>query len=107
LPWAERTRDDLADTHADDATLERVAINGVAIPQQPARRRVVRKGLNHLLRCPRGGGMFRDVETNNSSALVREQDKHEQHAACQGGDREEIHRHQRGDMIGEKGPPRL
>jgi hypothetical protein len=77
LPRAGRTRDDLSDTHAGDATPERIAIDGVAIPQQPSRRRVVRKGFNHLLGCPRCRGMFRDVDVHNSPALMREQDQYE------------------------------
>ena len=51
--------------------------------------------------------MFRDVDVDDSPPLVRQQHQHEQHAARQGRHGEEVHRHQRGDMIGQKGPPRL
>ena len=52
LPRAGRTLDHLLATHPGDAALEGIAIDGVTIAQQPSRRRVVRKGLNHLLRRP-------------------------------------------------------
>ena len=96
LPGAGRARDHFSDTHAGDAAPEHVAIDGVAIPQEPSRRGVVRKGFNDLLRRPRGRGMFRDREMDDSSAVVREQDEDEQHAASEGRDREEVHRDQRG-----------
>src|ERR1700687_2554243 len=60
LPWAGRTRHDLSDTHAGDTTAEHVPVDGIAIPQQPPRRSVVRKRLNDLLRRPGGGGIFGD-----------------------------------------------
>ncbi len=41
LPGAGRTTDDLADAHAGDPAPEHVAVNGVTIPQQPSRCRVV------------------------------------------------------------------
>jgi hypothetical protein len=53
------------------------------------------------------GAMFRDVEMDDSAALVREQNQHEQHPACQSGYREEIHRHERVDMISQKRAPGL
>ena len=66
---------------------------------------------SHRFRCrvnvAHGGRMFRDVEMDDSAALVGKQDQHEQHPARQSGDREEIHRHQRADMIGQKRPPGL
>jgi hypothetical protein len=51
--------------------------------------------------------MFRDVDGDDSATLVREQDHHKQHSAREGWHGEEVHRYQRGDMIGQKGPPRL
>ena len=76
LPRAGRTGDNLADAHAGDPAPEHVAVDGVAIPHQPSRRRVVRKGFHHLLRRPGGRGMFRDVDVDDSPTLVRKQDQH-------------------------------
>src|SRR5436190_21565425 len=61
LPGAGWTTDNLADTHAGDPVPEHVAVNGVTIPQQPSRCRVVRERFNHLLRRPRSRWMFGDV----------------------------------------------
>ena len=38
LPWTGRTRQDLFDTHASDSLAERLAVDRVAIAQQPAGR---------------------------------------------------------------------
>ena len=74
LPRAGRTGDNLAYAHAGDAAPEHVATDGVAIPQQPSRCRAVRERFNHLLRRPRSRGMFRDVDIDDSAALLGEQD---------------------------------
>src|SRR5476651_1196023 len=59
LPGARWARQHLANAHPGDAAPERAPVDGVAIPQQPSRRRVVRKGVNHLLRRPGCRGMRR------------------------------------------------
>ena len=51
--------------------------------------------------------MLGDVEMDNPPAVVREQDEDEEDSAGEGGYGEEAYRHQRGDVIGQKGPPRL
>ena len=84
LPGAGRTTDDLADAHAGDPAPEHVAVNGVTIPQQPSRCRVVGERFNHLLRRPRSRGMFGDVDMDDSPALMGKQDQYEQHAAGEG-----------------------
>src|ERR1700674_5014849 len=65
VPRARRAGEHFADAHAGDPAPEHVAIDGVAIAQQPSRRRVLRKRLNHLLRRPRSRGMFRDVDMDD------------------------------------------
>jgi hypothetical protein len=107
LPRAGRTGDHLTDAHAGDSAPECVAVNGVAIAEHPSRCPILRKGVNYLLPRPHRRGMFRDVEVNDSPALVAEQDQYEEHTAGEGRHGEEVHRHKRGDMIGQKGPPRL
>src|SRR4030095_11059906 len=64
LPKARRTGDHLADAHAGYSAPEYIAVDGVAIAEQPSRRCVRRKRFNHLLRRPRRRGVFRDVEMN-------------------------------------------
>jgi len=64
------------------------------------RRRVLRKGFNHLLRGPYRRGMFRDVDVEYSPArgLSRTKTKSTRPVRA----REEVHRHERRDMIGQK-----
>ena len=107
LPRARRTRDHLADTHASDSALECVTIDRIAVSQQPSRCRIVRTRLNDLLGRPCRRRMLGDVEMNNPPAVVRQHDEDEEDSAGEGGDGEEIDRHQRGGVIGQKGPPRL
>ena len=73
--------EDFTDPHAGDAAAERVAIDRVAISQQPSRCGIVRKGINDLLRCPCGRRMLGDVEMDNPPAVVREQDEDEEDSA--------------------------
>jgi hypothetical protein len=66
LPRAGRTGDNLADAHARGPAPEHIAVDSVAIAQQPSRRRVLREGFNQLLRRPHSRGMFRDVDADDS-----------------------------------------
>ena len=85
---AEGTRDDLADTHPGDATSEDLAVDRVAIPHEPARRRVIREGLDDLLGRPRSRGMLRDPQMDNPPTVMGQQHEHEQHATCERWHRE-------------------
>jgi hypothetical protein len=62
LPRTRRNGDDFADTHANQSALEDVAVDAVSIFMHPARRGVVRKRVDHLLRRPGCGWMIRDVD---------------------------------------------
>ena len=79
----------------------------VAIAEDPARRRVVRKRLDQLLRGPRGGRMLRHVEVHDPSTMVQQDDEDEQDATRDGRHGEEVDRADRGDMIREEGSPGL
>src|SRR5262249_24115318 len=89
------------------AAPERIAVNRVPVSPEPARRRVIREGFNDLLCSPRGGRMVGDREMGDAPAMVREQYEDEEHAARDGRDREEVHRDQRGHVVGEEGAPGL
>jgi len=56
---------------------EPLAVDRVAIAQQPARRRVIGKRFNYLLRSPGGCRMLRDVEMNDPPAVVEKDDEDE------------------------------
>jgi hypothetical protein len=76
---------DFTDVHLTDPAPEWVAIESVAISQQPSRCRVVRKDFDHLLRRPLRRWMLSDVEVDDQPAVVRQQDEHEQHSAGEVG----------------------
>jgi hypothetical protein len=63
---------------------KRLAVDGVAIAQQPAGRRVIRKRLNDLLRRPGGGRGRRDVEMNDPPTVMEKDDEDEQDATSDG-----------------------
>jgi hypothetical protein len=107
LPGTGRSRPDLADTHASDSLAERLTVDRIAIAQQPAGRRVIRKRLNDLLRGPGGRRMLRDVEVNDPPALMEKDDDDEQDSTRDGRYGEEIHRAQRRDVIREECSPCL
>src|SRR5258705_9463547 len=88
--------------HASDSLAERLAVDRVAVAQQPAGRRVIRKRLNNLLRGPGGRRMLRDVEVHDPPAVMEQDDEDEQDSARDGRDDEEIHRAQRWDMVREE-----
>jgi hypothetical protein len=71
---------------------ERLAVDGVAITQQPAGRRVIWKRLNDLLRGPGGRRVLRDVEMNDAPTVMEQDDKNEQNPTGDGRYSEEIHR---------------
>jgi hypothetical protein len=48
-----------------------------------------------------------DVDVHDAAAVVRHKDEHEEHAAGQRRDGEEIHRDEGGEVVGEEGPRRL
>jgi hypothetical protein len=51
--------------------------------------------------------MVRDPDVDDSATLVAEEHQHEKHAACEGWDYEEVHRHEGRQMIPQEGSPRL
>src|SRR4030088_1347299 len=87
--------------HASDSLAERLAVDRVAIAQQPAGCRVIRKRLNDLLRGPGGRRMLRDVEVHDPAAVMEKDDEDEQDSTRDGRDGEEIHRAQCREVIRE------
>jgi hypothetical protein len=70
--------------YASDSLAERLAVNRVAIAQQPAGHRVLRRRLNDLLRGPGGRWMLRDIEVNDPPAVMEKDDEDEQDSTCDG-----------------------
>ena len=67
-----------------------VPIDPVAVSQQVARRRVIRKSLDHLLAHPESGGVRRDIEMNDTPTLVRHDHEYIQDTETNRWDGEEI-----------------
>ena len=61
-------------SHRRDPLAEDRAVRGVAVAQQKARSCVPRGRLNYLLRKPRCRGMPRNIEPQNLSAIVNQDD---------------------------------
>src|SRR5262249_35111762 len=72
--WAKN----FVDIHDFDLLAELLPVDPITISQQIFRCGVERKGFQHLLRGPFSRGMSRDVEVDNASSIVGENDKHEQ-----------------------------
>ena len=68
-----------------------LAIYGIAVSQEIARRRLKWEGLNQLLRRPFGGRMLGHVEVKHSAPLMAENDQHKKYFQLCGWHDEEVH----------------
>jgi hypothetical protein len=91
LPWTDRTRHDFGDAQAGDPATHRLVVDAIAVSQEPSWDGVLGKCFDQLLRRPRGGRMLAAVDVHDPAAIVGDQDEHEEDAAGQRRDREEIH----------------
>src|SRR5262249_45467052 len=107
LPRRARGAENLVDIHDFDLLAELVSVDPITISQQIFRCGVERKGFQHLLRGPFPRGMSRDVEVDDASSIVGENDKHEQNFKPHGVDGEEVDRSQLRHVIVEERSPRL
>src|SRR5215510_3225088 len=78
LPGTARGNFDFFDAHVLDALLQMLTVDRVAVSQQVPCGRITRNRLNNLLDGPLRRWMFGDVEMDDASALVRQQDEHKQ-----------------------------
>ena len=107
LPRGPRGAHDLVDAHSFDATAKRYAKDGVAIPHEKPRRAGLGKCLHDLLSGPGGGRMLGQVEVQDATAIVSEDDENVEHAEGGGRDCEEIDRGQGADVVGQERAPGL
>src|SRR5215471_1940580 len=82
-------------------------VDAVTISYQVARHGVVRKRFYNLLCRPSSGRVFRDVEMQNTSTIMREDDENIKHAELDGRDCEEVDRDHLPDVISKKRHPGL
>src|SRR5215510_13418576 len=94
LPRRARSAKNFFDIHDFDLLAELLPVDTITISQQIFRCGVERKGFEHLLRGPFNRRMSRDIEVDNASPIMRENDKHEQNFEPYSMDREEVDRSQ-------------
>jgi len=107
LPRGVRRDEDLGKTDGLHPLSKRSAEDAVAIVDEEPGRRVVREGLDNLLRRPSRGRGVGHVEMYVSAALMEEDYEHVEHAERRRGHDEEVDRDKIGDVIFEEGPPGL
>ena len=99
LPRTPSRYRNLPDTHSINSRAEVVSVDPITIAHQVARHGVVGKGLDHLLRRPRCGRVFRDIEMQNTSTVMGQDDKDVQHTKLYGRNGEEVDRNHLSDVI--------
>ena len=82
LPRRSRCDDDLVNAQARHPSLNPITINAIAVSQQILRGRIERKRFYNLLGCPLCGRMFRNIEVNDSPAIMRQDNENEQYFEC-------------------------
>ena len=70
-------------------------IDAVPVAQEIAGRFVPRECVHHLLRCPLGRRMFRDVEMDDTAPFMGQDEQHEEYLVGHRGHDKEIQREQR------------
>jgi hypothetical protein len=85
LPRAAGGREDLLDLHALHALTEGVTVDRIAIAEEIDGGGVVREAVHDLLGGPRSGGMLGDVEVEDPTPMVGEDDQHEEDLQARSG----------------------
>src|SRR5215510_9056971 len=107
LPRRARGAKNFFDIHEFDLLAELLSVDPITISQQIFRCGVEGKSFEHLLRAPFSRGMSRDVEVDNASSIMRENDKHEKNFEPYSMDGEEVDRSQLRYVIVKERSPRL
>ncbi|MHC4090331.1 MAG: hypothetical protein ACYSVY_08640 [Planctomycetota bacterium] len=107
LPWCAVREDDFLDAHVLDALSEIVAIDPITISNQEAWGLVVRERLDNLLGRPSRGRVGRDVEMNDATPVMPQDDETVQQAKTHRCHDEEIDRGDVGYVILEEHSPGL
>src|SRR5215471_13939635 len=107
LPRTPSRYRNLPDTHSINSPGEVVSVDPITIAHQVARHGVVGKGLDDLLRRLRCGRVFHDIEMQNTSTVMGQEDKDVQHTKLYGRNGEKVDRDHLADMISKKRHPGL
>jgi hypothetical protein len=84
-----------------------LTISAVAIAEKIAWRRVLWEGVHDLLSRPAGRGVLGHVEVKDASAVMSEDDQHEENAEARGENGKEIDGDEILDVIGQERAPGL
>ncbi len=102
LPWRARRRPNLVDADSCDAPAEVRTIVSISVSQHEARSTLPGKGVDDLLRGPLPRRVVYDIEVNDPSPSVTENDEDEENSKRGGWQREEIDGYQVLDMVSRK-----
>ena len=75
LPRRTGCNDDFVDSHVLDAVSEVVSVEAIPVSDQIPWSLFERKRLDHLLSCPSGRGIGRDIEVDHAATIVAKDDK--------------------------------
>ncbi len=107
LPGRMRSRQNFLNVHAANCRPESISVTTISISNQKTWSLIPGERFQHLLRHPFRSGMSRNVEMDDSSAMMLKHNKHEQETKAQRGNYEEIDRVELLGMIFQECPPRL
>src|SRR5262245_17974819 len=107
LPRTSGSREDFLDLHALHTLAEGVPVDRIAIAQEIGGCGVVREGVPDLLGGPSRRGMLGDVEVEDPTPMVGEDDEDEEHTQASGGNGEEVDGNQVLDVVREERSPGL
>lgn len=106
LPWTPGSDHDLLDPHMLYPLSKGHAIDAVPITQEIPRGLVPRKGINDLLGGPPCRGMLSNVEVDDATSMVGQDDQDKEHRVLHRGDHKEIQGHEIRHVILQEGFPR-
>ncbi len=107
LPGRARCRRDFFNTHCVNSISKVLSVDSIAVSDKKSRRLVEWEGINDLLSSPFGAGICRNVEMDNLSPVMPENDEHVQHAKARGRQGKEVAGGNVRHMIVQKRTPSL
>jgi len=107
LPRRAWCRKNLGDAHAFHPSPKFADVDTVSIAKQVARRRVIGKGFDDLLRRPGGGGGVCHVEVRDLAAMMQQHHEHVEDPKGRGRHDEEVDGDEFSEVVLEKRAPSL
>ena len=79
LPWALRGDHNFCDPHVSHPLPKRGAVDPVPVAEEIPRGLIPREGVHHLLRGPLCGGMFCDIDMDDTAPFMGQDDQDKEH----------------------------